>query len=166
MVHNKKGAAQWIKAIERLSSEYPLDLLLKLKKMVQSVFYYHLKYLKRTINMPWRKKHKSYRHITAKIHLSSFCKIVLFQNIHLWTIRSNPLASSVWETDNIQASKSESVDFYWGGNFTLVQYCIRNPHEKRKFRWCIDGILILEWFKMKFKEFKKRKNSPKRGLRT
>ncbi len=44
-----------------------------------------------------KKKHKAYRHITAEKYLSPFCKIILFQNIHLWIIRSNPLASSAWE---------------------------------------------------------------------
>ena len=52
LVHNKKGATQRTKAIDKLRSEYPLDLLLKLRKMILSVFYYHLKYLKQTINMP------------------------------------------------------------------------------------------------------------------
>ena len=50
----------------------------------------------------------------------------------------------------------------------------RNPQEKGKFRLCIDGIPILEWFKMKFQELKeklgvshtqKEENKPKRGLR-
>ena len=50
----------------------------------------------------------------------------------------------------------------------------RNPQEKGKFRLCIDGIPILEWFKMKFQEIKeklgvihtqKEENTPKRGLR-
>ena len=50
----------------------------------------------------------------------------------------------------------------------------RNPQEKGKFRLCIDGMPILEWFKMKFKELKeklgvshtqKEENRPKRGLR-
>ncbi len=50
----------------------------------------------------------------------------------------------------------------------------RNPQEKGKFRLCIDGIPILEWFKMKFQELKeklgvgctqKEENKPKWGLR-
>ena len=50
----------------------------------------------------------------------------------------------------------------------------RNPQEKGKFRLCIDGIPILEWFRMKFLELKeklgvshtpKEENKPKRGLR-
>lgn len=50
----------------------------------------------------------------------------------------------------------------------------RNPQEKGKFRLCIDGMPILEWFKMKFQELKeklgvgytqKEENIPKRGLR-
>ena len=50
----------------------------------------------------------------------------------------------------------------------------RNPQEKGKFRLCIDGMPILEWFKMKFQELKeklgvshtqKEENKPKRGLR-
>lgn len=51
----------------------------------------------------------------------------------------------------------------------------RNPQEKGKFRLCIDGMPILEWFKMKFRELKeklgvthtqqKEENRPKRGLR-
>lgn len=32
----------------------------------------------------------------------------------------------------------------------------RNPQEKGKFRLCIDGIPILEWFKMKFQELKEK----------
>ena len=49
----------------------------------------------------------------------------------------------------------------------------RNPQEKGKFRLCIDGMPILEWFKMKFQEFKeklgvshtqKEENTPKRGV--
>ena len=50
----------------------------------------------------------------------------------------------------------------------------RNPYEKGKFRLCIDGVPILEWFKIKFKELKeklgvshtpKEESRPKRGLR-
>ena len=50
----------------------------------------------------------------------------------------------------------------------------RNPQEKGKFRLCIDGIPILEWFKMKFQELKeklgvshtqKEEDTPKRGFR-
>ena len=50
----------------------------------------------------------------------------------------------------------------------------RNPQEKGKFQLCIDGMPILEWFRMKFKELKeklgvshtqKEENKPKRGLR-
>ena len=50
----------------------------------------------------------------------------------------------------------------------------RNPQKKGKFRLCIDGMPILEWFKMKFKELKeklgvghtpKEKNRPQRELR-
>lgn len=50
----------------------------------------------------------------------------------------------------------------------------RNPQEKGKFRLCIDGIPILEWFRIKFQELKeklgvsrtqKEENKPKRGLR-
>ena len=33
--------AQWAKAINELRLEYPLDLLLKLRKMARSVFYYY-----------------------------------------------------------------------------------------------------------------------------
>ena len=32
----------------------------------------------------------------------------------------------------------------------------RNPQEKGKFRLCIDGIPILEWFRMKFQELKEK----------
>lgn len=50
----------------------------------------------------------------------------------------------------------------------------RNPQEKGKFRLCIDGMPILEWFRKKFQELKeklgvsctqKEENRPKRGLR-
>ncbi|MFS2639084.1 mobilization protein, partial [Bacteroides uniformis] len=50
----------------------------------------------------------------------------------------------------------------------------RNPQENGKFWLCIDGMPILEWFKMKFQELKeklgasrtqKEENTPKRGLR-
>ena len=50
----------------------------------------------------------------------------------------------------------------------------RNPQENGKFRLCIDGMPILEWFRMKFQELKeklgvshtqKEENTPKRGLR-
>ena len=50
----------------------------------------------------------------------------------------------------------------------------RNLQENGKFRLCIDGIPVLEWFKMKFQELKeklgvshtqKEENKPKRGLR-
>jgi len=50
----------------------------------------------------------------------------------------------------------------------------RNPQKKGKFRLCIDGMPILEWFKMKFKELKeklgvdhtpKEKNRPQREFR-
>ena len=42
----------------------------------------------------------------------------------------------------------------------------RNPQEKGKFRLCIDGIPILEWFKMKFQELKEKlgvSHTQKRG---
>jgi hypothetical protein len=42
----------------------------------------------------------------------------------------------------------------------------RNPQEKRKFRLYINGMPILEWFKMKFKELKEKlgvSHIPKRG---
>lgn len=50
----------------------------------------------------------------------------------------------------------------------------RNPQGKEKFRLCIDGIPILDWFRKKFQELKeklgvsrtqKEENRPKRGLR-
>ena len=50
----------------------------------------------------------------------------------------------------------------------------RNPQEKGKFQLCIDGMPILEWFRMKFQELKeklsvsntsKEETTPKRGLR-
>lgn len=50
----------------------------------------------------------------------------------------------------------------------------RNPQGKEKFRLCIDGIPILNWFRKKFQELKeklgvsraqKEENRPKRGLR-
>ena len=40
------GTSEWAEAIDELRSEYPLDLLLKSRKMARSVFYYHLKRLK------------------------------------------------------------------------------------------------------------------------
>ena len=40
------STSQWAEAINELSSEFPLDLLLELRKMARSVFYYHLKRLK------------------------------------------------------------------------------------------------------------------------
>ena len=40
------STSQWAKAIDELRSEYPLDLLLELRKMARSVFYYHLKRLR------------------------------------------------------------------------------------------------------------------------
>ena len=58
-----------------------------------------------------------------------------------------------------------------GASTAIVE---RNPQEKGKFRLCIDGISILEWFKMKFQELKekrgvsntsKEESTPKRGLR-
>lgn len=51
---------------------------------------------------------------------------------------------------------------------------VRNSQEKGKFRLCIDGMPILEWFRMKFQELKeklgvshtqKEENRPKRGLK-
>ena len=50
----------------------------------------------------------------------------------------------------------------------------KNPQQTGKFRLCIDGMPILEWFKMKFQELKdklgvghtqKEENKPKRGFR-
>lgn len=49
----------------------------------------------------------------------------------------------------------------------------RNPQEKGKFRLCIDGMPILEWFRKKFQELKEKlgvsrtqkEGKPKRGLR-
>ena len=45
----------------------------------------------------------------------------------------------------------------------------RNPQEKGKFRLCIDGMPIHEWFKMKFQEFKEKlgvSHTQKRGKHT
>ena len=50
----------------------------------------------------------------------------------------------------------------------------RSPQENGKFRLCIDGMPILEWFRMKFQELKeklgvshtqKEENKPMRGLK-
>ena len=50
----------------------------------------------------------------------------------------------------------------------------RNPQENGKFRLCIDGMPILEWFRMKFQELKeklgvsrtqKEENRPRKGLK-
>ena len=48
----------------------------------------------------------------------------------------------------------------------------KNPEKKEKFHLCIDGITILEWFRMKFQEIKqklnitsKMENGPNRGLK-
>ena len=48
----------------------------------------------------------------------------------------------------------------------------RNPQEKGKFRLCIDGIPILDWFKRKFKEIKEKlglntpvENKQRKGLK-
>lgn len=47
-----------------------------------------------------------------------------------------------------------------------------NPQQKGKFLLCIDGLPLLEWFKMKFQEIKEKlgitpkvENEPKKGLR-
>lgn len=108
-----------------------------------------------------KKKHKAYRHITAE-NIS----ISILQNhtIPKHSFVDHPLQSISKQclgTGNIPVNKSESVDFI-GSNF----YPHTVLHEKKKFRLCFDRIPILEWFKMKFKEYKKRKNRPKRGLRT
>lgn len=39
------GTSQWVEAIDELRSEYPLDLLLELRRIAHSVFYYHLERL-------------------------------------------------------------------------------------------------------------------------
>ena len=48
----------------------------------------------------------------------------------------------------------------------------RNPQEKGKFRLCIDGMPILEWFRMKFQELKEKlglntpvENKQRKGLK-
>ena len=49
----------------------------------------------------------------------------------------------------------------------------RNPQEKGQFQLCIDGMPILEWFRMKFQELKEKlgvnntqkEDKPKQGLR-
>lgn len=48
----------------------------------------------------------------------------------------------------------------------------RNPQEKGKFRLCIDGILILDWFRKKFQEIKEKlglntpvENKQRKGLK-
>lgn len=48
----------------------------------------------------------------------------------------------------------------------------RNPQQTGKFRLCIDGMPLLEWFEMKFQELKEKlsvghtqKEEPRRGLR-
>lgn len=48
LVEAKKAQAllEWVRTIDELRSDYPLDLLLELRKMARSVFYYHLKCLK------------------------------------------------------------------------------------------------------------------------
>ena len=48
----------------------------------------------------------------------------------------------------------------------------RNPQEKGKFRLCIDGIPILDWFRKKFQEIKEKlglntpvENKQRKGLK-
>lgn len=48
----------------------------------------------------------------------------------------------------------------------------RNPQENGKFRLCIDGMPLLEWFRMKFQELKEKlgvshtqKEEPRKGVR-
>ncbi|MCS2649977.1 hypothetical protein NXX99_26300 [Bacteroides thetaiotaomicron] len=40
------STSEWARTINELRSDYPFDLLLELRKMARSVFYYHLKRLK------------------------------------------------------------------------------------------------------------------------
>ena len=79
------GTSQWAEAIDELRSEYPLDLLLELRKMARSVFYYHLKRLRAADKYVNEKdnikaifhEHKGrygYRRITAEILTSSLKK--------------------------------------------------------------------------------------------
>jgi len=57
-----------------------------------------------------------------------------------------------------------------------ICHCVglRHPQEKGKFQLCIDGMPILEWFRMKFEELKekpgvgctpKEESKPKKGLK-
>ena len=68
-------------------------------------------------------------------------------------------------------SKEHKERFRTGHSTATVE---RNPQENGKFSLCIDGMPILEWFRMKFQELKeklgvshtqKEENTPKRGLR-
>lgn len=77
------STSEWERTIDELRSDYPLDLLLKLRKMARSVFYYHLKHLK-TIDKYFNEKesiklifheHKGrygYRRVTAEMHNRGF----------------------------------------------------------------------------------------------
>ena len=73
-----QSTSQWAKAIDELRSEYPLDLLLELRQMARSVFYYHLKRLKAKDKYASEKEmiksifhahkgHYGYRRVTAEM---------------------------------------------------------------------------------------------------
>lgn len=77
------GADQWAKVIDGLRPEYPLDLLLGLRDMARSVFYYHIKRLKAQDKYAGEKEmirtifheHKGrygYRRITAEMRNRGF----------------------------------------------------------------------------------------------
>lgn len=82
-VKRSPGTAEWASVIDGLRSEYPLDLLLRLKQMTRSVFYYHLKRQgvadkysrEKTAISSIFKEHKGrygYRRVTAELRNRGF----------------------------------------------------------------------------------------------
>ncbi len=90
--------------------------------------------------------------------------------VHRGTDKANcqPAARRVQGKALFKGAQREVQDGSFNGNRG------EEPAEKGKFRLCIDGMPILEWFKMKFQELKeklgvshtqKEEDRPKRGLR-
>lgn len=66
-------------------------------------------------------------------------------------------------------SAEHKQDFKTDDSTAIIE---ENPEQKGKFRLCIDGLPLLEWFKMKFQEIKEKlginsliDDKSKRGLK-
>ena len=114
------STSQWAKAIEGLRSEYPLGLLLELRKMARSVFYYHLKRLngkdkyaveKKEIKDVFHEHRGRYGHrcITDEMHNRRY--VINHKTVQRLMYEVGPLATSINRYSATVSSFGLSISF-------------------------------------------------------